>query len=75
VASRGTIAVLFGALLGLAGSACDVRDPCRKLADRDCAKHGERSLICKDSRQRAASADPFLTEVCRRELDGPGTTR
>jgi hypothetical protein len=75
VTSRASIGLLLGALLGLAGSACDVRDPCRRLADRDCAKHGESSLICKDSRQRAASADPFLTEVCRRELDGPGTTR
>jgi hypothetical protein len=72
---RATIALLVGALLGLGGAACEIRDPCGKLAERDCAEHGESSLICKDARQRAASADPFLTEVCRRELEGGRTPR
>ena len=62
------ISLLFALLLTFA--ACDSRDPCRRLADRDCARHGWSSRICRDALQRAEDADPFLIEVCRTELAG-----
>ena len=62
-----TLAVL--ALLGTAATTgCGEREPCRKLAERDCARHGEDSPICRDARRLAATADPYLVEVCRKEL-------
>jgi hypothetical protein len=56
------------ALAALAAAGCGTRDPCRKLADRDCARHGTDSAICRDAQRRAAYADPYLVEVCRAEL-------
>lgn len=63
-------AALFAllAFLGPLAAGCDPRDPCRRLAERDCARHGENSPICRDARQLAASADPYLVEICRKEL-------
>ncbi|MBI5500186.1 MAG: hypothetical protein HY907_08075 [Deltaproteobacteria bacterium] len=66
-----TFAVLLAAALA-AAAGCESRDPCRKLAERDCARNGWDSAICRDARRRAADADPFLIEVCRAELaSGP----
>lgn len=63
------IAIFDLLLLLLLGTvACDPRKPCRRLAERDCARHGEDSPICRDARQLAASADPYLIEICRKEL-------
>ena len=59
--------VLLATLAGTA--ACDSRDPCRRLADRDCALHGRNSQLCRDALRRADDADPFLVEVCRAELE------
>ncbi|NMC71148.1 MAG: hypothetical protein GYA57_13920 [Myxococcales bacterium] len=63
-----TIAFLALLALLLGAAACGTRDPCRRLAERDCARHGENSPICRDARQLAASADPYLVEICRKEL-------
>jgi hypothetical protein len=58
------------ALLGTSVAAgCGERDPCRRLAERDCERHGEDSPICRDARRLAAAADPYLVEVCRKELN------
>jgi len=62
-----TLGLLLALLVGAA--ACSPRDPCRRLAERDCARHGQNSPICRDARQLAASADPYLVEICRKELD------
>ena len=59
--------VLFAAVA--VAAACESRDPCRKLADRDCALHGRNSQLCRDALRRADDADPFLVEVCRAELE------
>jgi hypothetical protein len=75
VSSRGWKALLLACLFGCAAAACDARAPCRKLADRDCDRHGENSRICRDARQLAATADPYLTEVCRRVLEGDNGAR
>lgn len=63
---RATLALL--ALLAAAPAGCGEREPCRRLAERDCARHGEDSPICRDARRLAATADPYLVEVCRKEL-------
>jgi hypothetical protein len=62
------ISVACLALLG--ASACRSRNPCRELADRDCARYGAASVQCREARDRAATEDEFLTEVCRRVLAG-----
>jgi hypothetical protein len=75
VPRRAPWTAVLGCLLGLAATGCDGRAPCRKLADRDCDRHGESSSICRDERERAATADPFLSEVCRKELEGNASPR
>ncbi|MBI5486126.1 MAG: hypothetical protein HY905_02205 [Deltaproteobacteria bacterium] len=69
-----TVAVLLLAVLA-AGTGCESRDPCRKLAERDCALNGWDSAICRDARRRAAEADPFLIEVCRAQLESGSRKR
>ena len=65
-----SVAAMLAALgsAALAGG-CRQRDACGVLAERDCARYGESSATCRDSRARAASADEFLANVCRRILD------
>jgi hypothetical protein len=64
----GRLAAALAVLL-LGSFACDTRNPCEKLADRDCDRWGPSSDACRESRERAARADPFLIEVCRREME------
>ena len=66
---RGLTVLLASAFLLAAGSGCRDREPCRTLAERDCARHGLDSLICRDARRLAAAADPYLVEVCRHVLE------
>lgn len=62
-------ALAFLALLAALAAGCSEREPCRRLAERDCARHGENSPLCRDARRLADSADPYLVEVCRKELE------
>ncbi|MBN1774117.1 MAG: hypothetical protein JXB32_22855 [Deltaproteobacteria bacterium] len=65
-----TLAASLAALTLLAAApGCGEREPCRRLAERDCARHGENSTICRDARHLADTADPYLIEVCRKELE------
>jgi hypothetical protein len=57
------------ALLGGTATGCGEREPCRRLAERDCERHGASSPICRDAPRLADSADPYLVEVCRKELE------